>query len=178
MNEQIFSLQPFACDSLAPDVQIIGNITRHDHQLAISYQLLGELSKIAIAPPANTPSRKHELWQDTCFEFFVGIKDSERYWEFNLSPSGDWNVYRFDGYRQGMQEEAAFTNLPFWIEQSNIFTLRLNLNLDTIVLPNQGIEVAITTVIKQKNNQVTYWALAHKGTQPDFHIRDSFVIKL
>jgi len=178
MNEQNFSLQPFPDDNLLPHVQITGKITRNLHQFTISYRLLGELTEIAISPPSDTPSRKHELWQDTCFEFFVGIKDSERYWEFNLSPSGDWNIYRFDGYRQGMQEETAFTNLPFCIEQSDIFTLTLDVNLDKIISPTQDIEVAITSVIKQKNSQVTYWALAHKGTQPDFHLRDSFVIDL
>lgn len=178
MNEQLFSLQPFPSDKLPDDVQITGNITRHHNQLTISYKLVGELTEIAIAASSDTPSRKHELWQNTCFEFFVGIKDAESYWEFNLSPSGDWNVYRFDGYRKGMQEEPVFITLPFYVEQSDIFNLTLNVDLNKIISPNQGIEVAITTVVKQKNNQVTYWALAHQGTKPDFHLRDSFVIEL
>jgi hypothetical protein len=178
MNEQTFSLQPFTAGNLLPDVQITGTISRNNHQLAISYQLLGELTEIAISPPSNTPTRKHELWQDTCFEFFVGIQESERYWEFNLSPSGDWNVYRFDSYRQGMQEETAFIELPFYVEKSDSFTLNLDVDLLKIVSPKQGIDLAITSVVKQKNNQVTYWALVHKGTKPDFHIRDGFVIKI
>jgi hypothetical protein len=177
MNEQLFSLQPFPFENLPPDVQITGTISRNHHQLAISYKLLGKLTEIAIASPSDTPSRKHELWQNTCFELFIGIKNSERYWEFNLSPSGDWNVYRFEGYRQGMQEEIAFNNLLFCVDKSDICTLTLDVDLDKIISTNQGIEVAITTVLKQKNSLVTYWALAHKGTKPDFHLRDSFVIE-
>src|SRR4030042_7193941 len=38
---------------------------------------------------------------------------SERYWEFNLSPAGHWNVYRFASYRKEMREEPAFASLPF-----------------------------------------------------------------
>lgn len=179
MSEQKFTLQPFASDNLLPDVQIIGNIARKDHKLAITYNLLGNLTEIIIAAPSDTPKRKDELWQNTCFEFFVGIKDSERYWEFNLSPAGDWNVYRFDGYRQGMQTETAFTTLPFFVQhQADILTLNLDVDLTKIISSNQGIDVAITTVVKQKNTQVSYWALAHKGAEADFHLRDSFLIRL
>ncbi|MCC5638553.1 DOMON-like domain-containing protein [Nostoc sp. CHAB 5844] len=179
MKEQKFALQPFASDNLLRNVQIIGNIARNDHKLAITYNLLGDLTGILIASPSDTPTRKDELWEDTCFEFFVGIKDSERYWEFNLSPAGHWNVYRFDSYRQGMQAETAFTTLPFHVEyQPDILALNLDVDLAKIVASDQGIDVGITTVVKQKNSQVSYWALTHKGAEADFHLRDSFVILL
>ncbi|MBD2439113.1 DOMON-like domain-containing protein [Nostoc sp. FACHB-110] len=178
MNQQIFTLQAFPGENLPPNVQIVGNITRNQQQLEITYKLLGDLSEIAIATPTNQPSRKHELWQDTCFEFFVGLKNATSYWEFNLSPAGDWNIYRFDHYRQGMQTETTFIELPFHVEKSASFTLNLQLDLAKIIPPDQKIDVAITSVIKQQNNQITYWALAHKGTKPDFHLRDSFIIEL
>ena len=63
--------------------------------------------------PADMPARRDRLWEETCFEFFLAVKNSPRYWEFNLSPAGHWNVYRFADYRQGMQEEPAFASLPF-----------------------------------------------------------------
>jgi hypothetical protein len=177
MNQQI-SLQPFPSAEVVP-VQITGNISRVDNQLTINYQLVGDLQEIVIAQPSDTPARQHELWQDTCFEFFLGIKDSQRYWEFNLSPAGHWNIYRFDSYRQGMQEETAFNLLPFNVEhQSDSLLLSLNVDLDKIVSSKQLIDVAITTVIKQKNGVVTYWALVHQGKEADFHIRDSFIVEL
>ncbi|AFY41165.1 DOMON-like domain-containing protein [Nostoc sp. PCC 7107] len=179
MNEQKFSLQPFKSGNLLPNVQITGNIARNDHQLTITYNLRGDLTEIIIASPSDTPTRKDELWQDTCFEFFVGLKDSQRYWEFNLSPAGHWNLYRFAGYRQGMQVETAFTFLPFSVEhQAEILTLNLDVDLAKIVPSEQAIDVAITTVVKQKNHQVSYWALAHTGAEADFHLRDSFFIRL
>lgn len=179
MNEQTFSLKSFASTESLSDLKLTGSITRHHHQLAISYKLLGDLTQVIIAPPSDTPARKHELWEDTCFEFFLGIKDSPSYWEFNLSPSGDWNVYHFDGYRQGMQEETAFTKLPFNVDnQSDSFTLALDVDLGKIISANPVIEVAITAVIKQIGGEVTYWALTHRGAEADFHLRDSFIIEL
>lgn len=178
MNDQTFSLQPEPSTKSLPNLKIAGNIARHANQLTITYALLGDLREVVIAPPSSIPIRKHELWEDTCFEFFLGIKDSERYWEFNLSPTGHWNVYRFEGYRQGMQEETAFTTLPFSVQnQSDGLALALNVDLDKIVT-NQALEVAIATVIKYRDGEVTYWALTHQGAEADFHLRDSFIVEL
>ncbi|WP_392478001.1 DOMON-like domain-containing protein [Nostoc sp. C110] len=186
MNNQTFSLQLFPSTKSLPNLKIAGNISRNGNQFAIHYMLEGYLKEIAlakptggIAQPSNTSLRKHELWQETCFEFFLGIKNSQQYWEFNLSPSGHWNVYRLDGYRQGMQEETAFENLPFNVQnQSDSLAIALNVDLDKIISMEQAIEVAITSVIKDRDGEVTYWALTHRGTEADFHLRDSFIIEL
>lgn len=179
MNDQTFSLQPFASTKLLPNLKIAGNIARYANELTITYALFGNLEAVVIATPSDIPERKHELWKETCFEFFVGIKNSERYWEFNLSPTGHWNVYRFEGYRQGMQEETAFTTVPFSIQnQSDNFALAVNVGLDQIVSPEEAIEVSITAVIKQRDDEVTYWALTHQGAEADFHLRDSFIIDM
>lgn len=174
-----FILQPFPTTQPLPNIQIIGNITRNEHKLNLDYTLKGNLAEIDIAPPSDTPTRKDELWQDTCFEFFLGIKDTPEYWEFNLSPSGNWNIYRFTGYRQGMAEEAAFTELPFRVERRlDNFALSLDLDLAKIVLAEAAIEVAITVVIKSKNGEVSFWALTHRGAVADFHLRESFAVEL
>ncbi|HYX17059.1 MAG TPA: DOMON-like domain-containing protein [Nostoc sp.] len=179
MSEQTFSLQPFPSTKSLPNLKIAGNISRNGNKLAIRYILEDDLKEIAIAPPSNTPSRKHELWEDTCFEFFLGVKDSQRYWEFNLSPAGHWNIYLFDGYRQGMQEETAFENLSFNVQnQADGLILVLDVDLGKIISAEQAIEVSITTVIKYRNGEVTYWALTHRGAEADFHLRDSFILKL
>lgn len=180
MSQQTFSLQPFPSAEILPDVKITGDISRQDNLLVINYQLVGDLKQIIIPQLSNTPVRKHELWQDTCFEFFLGIQNSQRYWEFNLSPAGHWNVYRFDGYRQGMQEETAFTSLPFNIEQkTDTLTLILHLDLQQIItIVEQTLEIAVTTVIKNRDGEVSYWALTHGGAEADFHLRESFIIRL
>ena len=179
MSNQIFSLQPFPSNKSFANLKITGNISRNANQLTICYNLGGDLKEIAITPPSNAPSRKNELWEDTCFEFFLGIKDSAQYWEFNLSPAAHWNVYRFDGYRQGMQKETAFQKLPFSVQnQADGLALALDVDLGKIILAEQTIEVGITTVIKHRDGEVTYWALTHQGVEADFHLRDSFIVKL
>jgi hypothetical protein len=179
MNDQTFKMQPFPSAKPIPDLKIAGNIARQGNQFTIHYALLGDVKEVARAAPSDTPARKHELWKDTCFEFFLGIKNSDQYWEFNLSPAGDWNVYHFDAYRQGMQEETAFTALPFSIQHlSDGLAIALDVELDKIVPANQAIEVGITTVIKHRDGEVSYWALTHQGTEADFHRRDSFIIAL
>lgn len=178
MNQQSFSLQPFD-SSATPNLQITGSIARTSNTLTISYMLQGDLSKIEIPPTADIPSRKNELWEETCFEFFLGMKNSSCYWEFNLSPSGDWNIYRFDNYRQGMEEETTVTSLPFDVRyQSNALQLKLELDLSKIIPTEQSLDIAITTVVKDKDGEITFWALNHCGEQADFHLRDSFAIEV
>ncbi|MCY7335533.1 MAG: DOMON-like domain-containing protein [Chamaesiphon sp.] len=173
-----FSLIPFASDAL-PIIEIVGSIDRVDNILSIEYQLLGDLDSVAIASPAVAPSRKFELWEATCFEFFFGVLGDRNYWEFNLSPSGDWNVFHLDSYRQGLRNEIAFTTLPFDLDRSaNSLKLKLGFDLSQIISIDRQLEVSVTTVIRSTQDELSYWALTHCGEEADFHLRDSFVIKL
>ncbi|MDJ0799322.1 MAG: DOMON-like domain-containing protein [Calothrix sp. MO_167.B12] len=178
MNRQQFSLQPFTPIHHL-DLQIHGNITRNHNTLGINYVFQGDLEKIDIPTPADIPTRQHELWQATCFEFFLGIKHSPHYWEFNLSPTEDWNIYRFDDYRQGMQEETAITSLPFTLHrQPETLQLSLQLDLHKFIAPEMNLDIGITAVVKDVNGVITYWALKHSGEEADFHLRNSFTIDL
>jgi len=117
--------------------------------------------------PAAADSQGKKVVEETCLEFSLGVKNSPQYWEFNLSPAGHWNIYRFEDYRQGMQEEMAFVT-PVCVHIIGLFIARLELNLDKIVPADQILEVAISTVIKLKDGELTYWALTHCGSQADF----------
>ena len=177
MNGQGFALQPFPTAGHLSRVTIAGNIARRSNTLHLRYVLLGRLADLVIPAPADVPARRDALWEETCFEFFLALKDSPRYWEFNVSPAGDWNVYRFAAYRQGMEEEPAFTLLPFRVQRgSDSLSLALELHLDAIVRADQGLEAAVSAVIKQRDGAVTYWALIHRGPQADFHRRDTFIM--
>jgi hypothetical protein len=177
MNE--FKLVPFQTQDLLPNIELSGRIDRQNELLSIEYQLQGDLDAIAIDPVNNTPSRKIELWTATCVEFFIGIPGKSDYWEFNLSPSGDWNVFHLDDYRQGLQNELAFITLPFTIDrQANSLLLTLTLDLSNIIPTEREIEISVTTVIESRQHQISYWALTHTGTEADFHRRDSFIIKI
>jgi hypothetical protein len=137
------------------------------------------VKEILFPEPAERPLRKQGLWEETCLEVFLAVKDARQYWEVNLSPSGNWNVYRFSAYRLGMQEEAAFTSLPFRVERGkDPFLLGVDLPLDGIIGPETPLEVGISAVIRLRNDEMTYWALNHPGQKPDFHRRESFTARL
>jgi hypothetical protein len=176
-----FTLVPFTTESSLPRVEISGNIDRNDEYLSIEYQLQGDLNSIAIDPPKIFPSRQSELWTKTCFEFFIGVPGDRNYWEFNLSPSGDWNVFHLDDYRRGLRDETAFTSLPFTVErEANSLVLKLNISIESLSesLRQRDLEISVTTVIESDRNEISYWALTHTGKEADFHLRDSFMLKL
>jgi hypothetical protein len=173
-----FTLHPFPGDRLLPAIEIDGKIDRSGGNLSIEYQLIGGLTQVEISPPV-APTRKFALWEATCFEFFLGIPGDRDYWEFNLSPTGDWNIFHLDGYRQGLRNELAFSSLPFRVEQQeNSLLLALEFDLSKIVAVDESIEVSITTVIKSIGGEISYWAVTHCGSDADFHRRDSFVMNI
>lgn len=171
-----FELIPFTPDS-APQVRVTGNIERRHNQLNITYSFTD--SEAIIIPTAATPTRQFDLWEHTCCEFFLGLAHSTKYWEFNLSPAGHWNVFRFADYRQNIAEEMAFERLPFQIAaRETSLQLSLKFDLGKIIAPEQSLAVGITTVIEEQTGQLSYWALSHPGKEADFHLRDSFIIAL
>jgi hypothetical protein len=179
MNDMNFSLKPFQPEEISHKFRINGSIGREPGRLKLLYELKGALNKLAIPHSSGEPKRRDRLWQETCFELFLNINDSDTYWELNLSPSGDWNIYRFSAYREGMQEEKAFINLPFMVKNGpEILRLVFELNTDRIIPPDRAINVAVSAVLKSIRGNTTYWALAHHGAKPDFHRRDGFLIEL
>ncbi len=178
MRGRSFSLKPFPSGP-RPHLNLKCSIGRRADTLSLGYSLFGSLADIIIPARADVPSRKNSLWEETCFEFFIGTGNPGKYWEFNLSPCGHWNVYLFTSYRQGMQEEPAFTSLPFSVRFSpDVLRLSLKLELKKIIPSDQTIEIAVSAVIKDRRGKITYWALKHPGPHPDFHRRESFVVKL
>ena len=178
-SDRKFTLKPFNLSESNSKINITGNIIRDNNKLNLKYLLQGDLSRIIIPSAVTVPTRKDELWTTTCFEFFLGIKDSPKYWEFNLSPTSNWNVYRFTNYRQAMKKETAFTILPFNVRQeTNSLNINLEINLDLIINLDTDLEIAISTVIEDRDRNIDYWALIHPDTQADFHHRDSFIIDL
>jgi len=176
-----FILQPFQEESFATDLQISGTLVRSGTRLLISYELSGNVDLVRFPPPCMTtaPRRRDELWQATCFEFFVGVSGSPQYWEVNLSPAGDWNVYAFTEYRRGMREETSITALSCIVHrQPKSYRLELDFPLEKLIAPDQPIDVGVSAVLLGKNDQRGFYALTHCGSQPDFHQRESFLMRL
>jgi hypothetical protein len=178
MTECSFSLIAFPAPNL-PKISITGEISLQDNIVNLRYSLSGEIENILLPPAALNPSRKDELWKGTCFEFFLAIKNQPQYWEFNLSPSGDWNVYHMDAYRRvGFREETSIQRMPFEVRnEAGEFHLNALVDLYPILQPNQ-LEFGITAIIQNSDGNEAYWALAHPAPFADFHLRESFILGL
>jgi hypothetical protein len=179
MMEQSFSLVVFPAPTI-PEITITGHISRRGNLLELHFSLTGNVEDIFLPSPAEHPSRKDELWTRTCFEFFLAQKGQPQYWEFNMSPSRDWNVYRMDAYRRvGFREETSIQQIKFETrKEANAFVLNVVLDLSPILQPDDLLEMGITSIIQTKNGNETYWALTHPTPQADFHLRESFILEL
>lgn len=176
---QTFKLIPFSANNL-PNIGITGEIIRSENKFLLRYEVSGQVSQILLSAKSSSPSRTDDLWKATCFEFFIAIPNQPEYWEFNMSPSGDWNVYKMDAYRRvGFREEIAFTELPFIFRTpENELSLDISVDLSPIIQPQQKVQIGITAIIQTKDGNETYWALAHPGPQADFHLRESFILSI
>jgi hypothetical protein len=192
---QAFSLLPFGAgaDSLA-GIAIEGWLERQGEALTLEFQLRGaaEQGENAILWPAagGQPQRRDGLWEHTCLEWFLAHPHQEAYWEFNLCPNGDWNVYALDGYRRGLRPDPHYNALP--LERSGngsgngrISRFRATATLPAALLPAEQasaqpaeLELAVTAVLEQRSGVISYWALHHGGTEADFHRRDGFRLRI
>ena len=179
MKDHSFSLIPFPAPD-PPTISITGKISLQKNILTLQYSLAGEIEDVLLPSTSLNPTRKDELWKSTCFEFFVAIKDQSQYWEFNMSPSGDWNIYHMEAYRRvGFREETSIQQLPFEGQsEAGVFHLNGQVDLHPILEPDQFLELGITAIVQVKDGRETYWALTHPASIPDFHLRESFILEL
>lgn len=179
MSEKQFDLQPFSASEHPRALDLRVAVERMPGVLSLRYNLSDPAGRVALAVPAESPRRENQLWEETCLECFIATPGSSAYWEFNFAPSGHWNVYHFDAYRQGMREEMKFEAMPVQIHPTpNALTLMAEIDLQRMYLRNLPVQVGVTAVIKTLDGAVSYWALTHAGAQPDFHLRESFAIKM
>lgn len=176
LHPRNFLLKPFPGEENRPGLTIGGSIVRRADTLSVLYEVRGNLSMLAIPGPVETPRRKERLWEGTCLELFLGTPGSARYWEFNLSPAGHWNVYRFTRYREGMREESAYSSLPFRVRIGpGTLWLSVDIGIARILPSVEDVRAGIAAVIETVDGGKSHWAPAHPGPRPDFHRRDRFL---
>ncbi len=168
-------LIPFSSSQL--ELSIEASLEAQSSGFLLSFEITGKnIDQVLLSPKSPKPSRKNDLWKETCFECFFGVGNSKQYFEFNGSTSGDWALYSFDDYRKGMKEVETFQQ-PFMekLEKTeNVLSVAWRIPYFTkLILQN----ASITSVIKfgAQADEVSYWALKHAGEKPDFHLRESYI---
>src|SRR5262245_11524502 len=156
-------------------------IERRGPRLSLRYVLGGAVRNVRLAERISEPRRLDDLWTQTCFEAFLAPARGDAYWEINLSPSGDWNVYRFDGYRRGMRPETRVPGAVTELDRASCGTVTLRAAIDLAPLPelaSGALDASLAAVVQMSDGTLSYWAAAHGTDRPDFHRRGSFVIRL
>ncbi len=173
-----FQLRPFSPGEAPQGLRISGSVDRLPGNLSLKYIVEGDLAGIVLPDPAQSIIRRHQLWRRTCFEIFWGRPGQAAYWEGNFSPAGDWNVYRFNDYRQGMEEEERL-GLPSCqaIEAPGRLEFTCKMDIHRILGDSELLEAGISCVL-EPGGRISYWAIDHCGEKPDFHDRRSFQLQL
>jgi hypothetical protein len=133
-------------------------------------------------PPLRALRRADRLWQHTCFEAFVCVKGKAEYYEFNFAPSGEWAVYAFRCYRDGLSLEDEGLLAP----SITVHSAGDRLDLEAIVYlkylpeiqPGLSLRLALSAVIEDDSGSLSYWALKHPPGKPDFHHPDAFILEI
>lgn len=138
-----------------------------DNWFRVRWRIDG-VSKLVI-PQFAGRGRAENLWQTTCFEFFMKPWGGEGYSEFNLSPSERWAAYDFTSYREGMSERE-FRREPDSTMRVGQAMAIFDAAMPRVQMPEQPCSVALAAVIEEEGGVKSYWALTHPNAEkPDFH---------
>lgn len=174
-------LKPFEKNYLQTKVKVQANSQKLKNKLKIQFCIDDPESMILLPKRQQILQRSHDLWQTTCFECFFSPHAEKNYWELNLDNHGNWNLYRFQEYRnpQPPQEEDIVQNLELeFLKTKSGFEVECFLDLKELNLENKALDVGLACVIEWSNKEKSFYALAHKSEKPDFHNRETFVCNL
>ena len=147
--------------------------------LELTFRLDGDTSGICV-PSSAAPHFATDLWRHTCFEAFIAADEQTSYHEFNFSPSGDWAIYAFSGYRKGapvsdesMRPQIALRSSDCQLEVEAY----VRLSALAAIQARTVLRVGLSAVVETREG-LSYWALHHPAEKPDFHNANGFTLRL
>jgi hypothetical protein len=148
-------------------------------ELRISFRIDGAIERLRL-PESGSVLRTDGLWHHSCFEAFLKTDASDAYHEFNFAPSGDWAAYRFAARREGRQSPAMPAPRTEFRRTAEVFELNAGIPLAALpdLAQSRVFEAGIAAVIEEQDGRLTYWALAHRAAQPDFHDPGTFRLRV
>lgn len=174
------SLAPYPGSRGPAGLRIACDATRRaDGQLHLWFSVAGAGPlRLPLSLPLAETSRKDGLWEQTCCEAFIEFEGG--YYEFNLSPAGDWALYQFAGYRAGGSSPEIAAPVVQAHRHGDLWQLQAYIDLSSspLLRHDRSWRMGLSAVMETKDGQKTYWALAHPSDKPDFHHPDSFALVL
>ncbi|MBS1972420.1 MAG: hypothetical protein JSU04_19095 [Bdellovibrionales bacterium] len=160
--------------SLEADIHLTGP------ELVLEFSLkdpqgLFELPKTTAAWSRSQVARQDGLWQATCFEAFLQPSGQAKYYEFNFALNPAWNGYEFTAYREPQPPKATadfvLKAMSWNSEQKHLIVRFENKSGAT------KFQAGLTAILQEKSGIKHYYAVAHKGPKPDFHLSESFILQ-
>lgn len=169
-------LTPHPTTPAGPVARLEVDVVRTGGRLALWFCLEHEAGAVVVPPPEE--GRADELWKATCFEAFIRAGEGAGYLELNLSPSGRWQVYAFDGERTGMRQASLPTPDVRVAEAPGRLAVAARVELADLLPADLGWRLGLSAVVRRTDGERSYWALKHATDKPDFHHPDSFALTL
>lgn len=146
-------------DFAVPNIRIIPVFADKIGQLAVIFEIKNSPEE-AFYPSFATNNedkiaqlQQDFLWQHSCYELFLAFdnaKDSP-YLEINVSPSGAFNLYHFDGYRTPQQMPPRRLTITANQRQSLLNFYRVSHDNSPIVWQNSLSDYLNLTQLIEKN---------------------------
>lgn len=174
----VHELVPFPSSAEGVGFSVKGKLSISSQSIEIEFFIKDQDLRI-LKPEASekaTILRADELWKTTCFELFMSPVGQTEYYEINISPTGAWNAYYFEGYRSP-QAPTATNKVELQELQWTGESLKASLRFQSEGLANLAWDCSLTAVIETTGHQKFYLAASHAGEKPDFHLRKSFILK-
>ncbi len=156
--------------------KITVDLVRDGDTVMITYRVNGAIEKLVFAPEVHQ-ERTDRLWQNSCFEIFVRIKDQRSYHEYNFAPTTHWAAYGFADRRHGMYDlkDVATPHIQTHINDQGFM---LQVAATGVIPAEHNVEIGLSVIIEDKDGAHSYWALAHPTGQADFHNDVCFALSL
>jgi hypothetical protein len=143
------------------------------HTLNVGYWLRDPNQWVQWPNPVASQPRQDFLWEQTCFEIFVGIRGEDEYREINLSPSEAWQAYQFEEYRypEDMPPKVAYDIELNQLKRTH-YGLNVSVDLSEFMLTHKltwaDLFVGLSAVLITSQGE-QFYAMQHSSPNADFH---------
>ncbi|WP_374663432.1 DOMON-like domain-containing protein [Acinetobacter sp.] len=155
-------------------ISLVGAIEQvSPYTLNVGYWLRDPNQLIQWPEMAASSPRQDFLWEQTCFEIFIGVRNEDFYREINLSPSQAWQAYQFEEYRfpEDMPPQAAYDIELNQLKRTH-YGLNVSVDLTEFILAHKlkwsDLYIGLSAVLKTAQGD-HYYAMQHSSPQADFH---------
>jgi hypothetical protein len=141
---------------------------RHKNTITLYFELIGTVNEYHFKNPSKQ-QRADNLWKNTCFELFIANTHNNAYWEINISPSTQWNIYHFSDYKEGMKKEKNITQpIIKTTQKNNYYSLSFTSTFTQDVL-NQELQINLAVILLDLDGVRHFYSIFKNSGNVDFH---------